>query len=469
MSRRVLVIADAVADESGLIASPGAVVIEGPLVAGAGGYQTLAAAGARGLPRLVAVGEARDVEAQAGHGGPVRVDATVRLEGWVLLPAIVNAHAHLDLTSLGPRPVPASASGPGGAFVEWVRGVRSARGEVGFDPGASTGLGVARSRAGGVAAVGDIAGALRPEPVRTLRASGLLGVSFLECFGSGARQPAAIAQLRQAIAAMLAESGGGVAGDGRVRLGIQPHSPYSAGRALYDAAIDLALAHGLVLSTHLGETSAERRLVAGAEGPLRGFLEELGLWDAAMGDELGAGLTPVEHAAPALARAPFVCAHVNDADDRDIEILARTRASVAYCPRATDAMGHAQELGPHRYRAMLGAGVNVALGTDSILCLPAEECDRLSPLDDARYLFRRDGTDPALLLRMATTNGASALGLDPSLFRLGRAGGEVAGLIAVDVRATGPRLPALERVMRSRGPVRTLAEPRGLLAMEPGP
>ena len=61
----------------------------------------------------------------------------------------------------------------------------------------------------------------------------------------------------------------------------------------------------------------------------------------------------------------------------------------------------------------MAAGVNVCLGTDSILCQPADEAQALGILPQMRRLFVRDGTDPMLLLRMATIHGARALCLGP--------------------------------------------------------
>ena len=60
---------------------------------------------------------------------------------------------------------------------------------------------------------------------------------------------------------------------------------------------------------------------------------------------------------------------------------------------------------------MLANGINVCLGTDSIICQPKEEAQPLGLLPQMRHLFLRDQTDPLLLLRMATVNGAKALGL----------------------------------------------------------
>ena len=46
-------------------------------------------------------------------------------------------------------------------------------------------------------------------------------------------------------------------------------------------------------------------------------------------------------------------------------MLAASNITVAYCPRASHYFGHTN----HRWKEMLDAGINVALGTDSLLCL----------------------------------------------------------------------------------------------------
>ena len=90
---------------------------------------------------------------------------------------------------------------------------------------------------------------------------------------------------------------------------------------------------------------------------------------------------------------------------------------------------------------MIEHGVNVALGTDSILCLDTP--NRLTVLDDMRFLYKQ-GKDATTLLQMATVNGACALGLDDSQYQLSI--GKIAGLMQFkDSEKRG-----LEAVLRSR-------------------
>jgi cytosine/adenosine deaminase-related metal-dependent hydrolase len=312
---------------------------------------------------------------------------------------------------------------------------------VGTGQEEGTTLGCRLLRRGGVAAVGDIAGASQTGPVEALRRSGIEGVAFVEAFGMGARQAAAVRFFESLAGGEVPLEAGGV------RLGLQPHAPYSAGLDVYRAAARLRRERGIPIATHLAESMAERELVRDANGPLRPFLEAMGVWDGTYLEQIGRGKRPVEHLADVLGEAPWLVVHVNDCTSGEVELLAGAGAHVVYCPRASAYFAHERELGPHRYREMLEAGINVALGTDSIVCLPPGEADRLSTLDEMRVLHRRDGTDPSTLLAMATTNGARALGMDESRFTLAR--GPLVGLIAVDVSGTSDDMEPAARILET--------------------
>ncbi len=369
-------------------------------------------------PRIAAVGSPAEVDDFLGTADAAVIDRPDH----VITPAFANAHCHLDLTHIGPRPH--DAAGGFGAFVDLVRKERRTEDE---QIAASVAEGIRLSLAGGVLAVGDIAGSVRGRtslaPWRTLAGSPLQGVSYLEFFAIGKAAEAGQARAAEALAQARRE------GQGRIAIGLQPHAPNTVGLAGYRWAVE----QRVPLATHLAETAEEREFIGAGTGPQRAFLEQLGLWDDAALAEIGRGSSPVAHLAPVLDSAGFLVAHVNDASDADIEILARTGTAVAYCPRASDYFGAASRFGPHRYRDMIAAGIPVALGTDSIINLPAGT-ERLSTLDEARYLWRRDRTDPMQLLAMATTAGGRALGLSEGAFLLG-AGTSVLGLAAVPGRS----------------------------------
>jgi cytosine/adenosine deaminase-related metal-dependent hydrolase len=233
----------------------------------------------------------------------------------------------------------------------------------------------------------------------------------------------------------------------RVVLGVQPHAPYSAGLELYIEAARLAQQRGYRLSTHLAETEEEIRFVREGAGPFVDLLRELGKWD---GSIRATGLHPVQWLEPALKMGPWLLAHCNYVEDAHIEVLARCGASVVYCPVASDYFGHHRPWrgSVHRYREMLGAGVNVCLGTDSIVCQPADASGgaSLGVLEQMRHLYRRDGTDPGTLLRMATVNGMRAMGLTEADATL--RSGAAAKLVGIPIDLDDPTEP-LEQALRS--------------------
>ena len=141
---------------------------------------------------------------------------------------------------------------------------------------------------------------------------------------------------------------------------------------------------------------------------MRTLPDALGVLDDDALADFGRGKRPIAHLADALRARPWLLAHVCDASDDEIALLAETNASVAYCPRSSSYFAHHAELGPHRYRDMLAAGVNVCLGTDSIVNLPPAErgAPTLGVLDEMRFLSQRDHTDPRTLLAMGTVKAA---------------------------------------------------------------
>jgi len=281
-----------------------------------------------------------------------------------------------------------------------------------------------------------------------LRASPLLGVSYVELFGVGDRQATV---LRDA-AAMLDRVGVGDAN--RVRIGLSPHAPFTAGSRLYAGVCELSARTGAPLCTHLAESVEERRFIEQGDGPIRALLERFDVWSDAILDDVGAGAHPVAHLEPSLRAAHWLLAHVNDCPDGALPMLASTAADVVVCPRGWAYFGRGETVGRHRWRDMLDAGVNVALGTDSVVNLPREGPARIATLDEARCLRERDGADARTLLRMITTNGARALGLQPSLFMFDP--GPIAGVVRVAVGDSSDSDP-LAMLMDTGTEIETLA------------
>ena len=361
--------------------------------------------------RIVAVGSTAELRARYP-------DAVVEeLPDAVLLPGLVNAHAHLELTQVRRGPEPAS-------FVDWVRDTMGKQAAVADPEAFFTGAvraGVDQCVRFGVTTVGDIS--LR---CRTTRAAfradpRVRVVSFGEVLAMARRR----ALLEERLAVAAEESNAGEPGlGGLLRVGVSPHAPYSVEPHGYRRCLEVARRRGLPLATHLAETRNEATFLADHTGPFRDLWAFLNAWDDAVPTFAGG---PIRYAQSlGLLDYPTLLAHVNYCDDEELKVLAAGNASVVYCPRTHAYFGHP----PHRWRAMRRAGINVALGTDSCASSPD-----LNLLDELRLVRRQSPDVPASdLWPLVTTQAAQALGMAQDVGSL--VPGTFADLVAFP--ATGP-------------------------------
>ncbi|MCA3004649.1 MAG: amidohydrolase family protein [Planctomycetaceae bacterium] len=356
----------------------------------------------------------------------------------VLLPGLVNAHTHLDLSAIGPLAPQGPLSERFGRFVHTVVANRPT---TPADISAAIRLGARLCLQAGVVAVGDIAGAVAGRPstdaLDALAATPLGGVAFREFFAIGPGQARLFEQLGGPAALAHSPPLLPAHAPAALRFGLSPHATYSVGPQAMQAAADTPLP----LAVHIAESPEERRLFAGAEGPLQSFLERIGLWTPAVAAEFLADRRPLARVRPLVGRAaPTLFIHANDLTEPEIATLGAARATIVYCPRAARWFGYPQTVGPHPYRALLAAGARVLLGTDSAINLPQADLTAhgLSPLDEARLLWQADGPFPAL--PMLLDHAAEAIGLPPANFRL-EPGSAPAAILAADLGQTEPADP----------------------------
>ena len=327
-----------------------------------------------------------------------QVGPEVLVEDWtghLITPPMVNAHVHLDLTDLDPLPQELDFDGWLAAVIRH-RAAQEAPGCV----AQAVRRGVAASLAGGCPFVGDVCGS--PRAFEALLDSELGGVGFIELFGHGPRAMRALEAIKQ-VQAQAAEIGAA----GRLRPGLSPHAPYSAGPEVYRAA----QASGLPVSTHLAESPEELQWCLQGEGAFAERLEQMG-YDPT--DIVVPGGHPLDLYPPMLPREGALIAHANYAQPQHVSRLQACGATVVYCPRAYRYFGHPRDgAEDHGWRHMLAAGIPVALGTDGRPCLPATgpAAERLSVLDEVGCLQQEEGVSLADWLPMVTLHGARALGV----------------------------------------------------------
>lgn len=313
-----------------------------------------------------------------------------------MLPGLVNAHTHLDLGELRGRM-------PAGEFADWLRAVvayRRATPPAALE--ASVRAGAKESLLHGTTLLGDISGEGLSADV--LAAGPLRSTVYYELIGltkSRARQTwqAARDWLKQRRGTMVC------------RPGLSPHAPYTVRRGLFRLA-GRTNDRFLPLALHLAETPEEEQLLTSHSGPLRQLLEALGAWDES-------GLAPNFAWILSQCSNPGRLALIHSNHFRP------SAAHVVHCPRTHAYFGRAAQVLPR----LLQAGIEVALGTDSLASNPD-----LSVLAEMRFVHQRHpDVDGAAIFRMATLAGAAALGWETQVGTL--SAGKQADWVTVDLPA----------------------------------
>ncbi|HEV2913284.1 MAG TPA: 5'-deoxyadenosine deaminase [Pyrinomonadaceae bacterium] len=176
--------------------------------------------------------------------------------------------------------------------------------------------------------------------------------------------------------------------DGRIRCCLAPRFAVSCTRELLSEVARLARERGVMVHTHASENRDEIEMVE----------RETGLRNIIYLDSLG------------LTGRHVALAHCVHLDDAEIETLRRTGSHVLHCPSSNLKLGS----GIARIDELLERGVSVSLGADGAPCN-----NRLDMFTEMRAaaLLQKVSRGPAALparraLRMATMDGARALGLD---------------------------------------------------------
>jgi aminodeoxyfutalosine deaminase len=351
----------------------------------------------------------------------------------VLIPGLVNAHCHLELSALADR-VPG-----GGGLVPWARRLMKAVIESGHDARRAAAVQAAQAAVRlGTAAIGDVGNSLDAAPA--IGGAGLGGVLFHELVGS--RETATGDALADA-----AQERDHALDTWPSALGYvpAPHAPYSVGPDLFRRIFAAAVAAGKSTSIHVAEDQDEIALLRDGTGRWADVLRAMGVDPASRAP----GKAPVAYLAELGAfdgPAPPLLVHMVHADAEDRRIAREAGATVVLCPRSNLHIGG-------RLAAvdrLIEDGVRLAIGTDSLASTP----DLSLWGEMATLAAHFPSVPPARWLDAATRQGARALGLPPlgSLTPGKRPG-------VLDVLVEDPEAP-LESLVRDPTPsLRWVARP----------
>ena len=345
--------------------------------------------------RILAVGRWKDV--QKKFSGDV-----FDLGETVLLPGLINAHCHLDYTDM------AGLFPPRKSFCDWIKLITTEKSHWSFSDYAESWINGAKQLLhSGTTAVADIEAV--PELLPDVwNATPLRVLSLLEMTGvKSRRKPELI--LRDTLD-VLDELP-----DKHSSGGLSPHAPYSTTPALLRLVAAVARKQKLRVATHIAESATEFEMFKSASGELHHWLENN---NREMND--CGGVSPVQLLARHNALGPHLMAiHVNYLARGDAPLLARNRTSVVHCPRSHDFFSHAE----FPFATLQRAGVNLCLGTDSLATVRKKprQTIELNMFDEMRaFAAKHEGVSPEIILKMATVNGARAIGQQGKLGELKR-------------------------------------------------
>jgi aminodeoxyfutalosine deaminase len=316
----------------------------------------------------------------------------------LIVPLLVNAHTHLELTDFPLWAAAAGRSDEPSSFVDWILNLIKIK--IKLDKKLyhkSVANGLEQSLRTGTGAVGDI---LAHHSARdAYLGSPLEGVLYLETLGQKAE---VIARVRTELFDALDDHE-----VGSVDLGMSPHSPYTISASYLRQIYDRCRTDQLRCTTHIAESPEEVDFLKNGRGEIASLFYPFVGWESHI--PRTSGLSPVEYLQQQGGLFPQnLLVHGVQLTESEIEILAAEKMHLALCPRSNARL----KVGKAPAAALLKVGVNLCLGTDSLA-----SCDSLSIWDEMAFAHQwfAGELDAPTLFHMATLGGAQALGRDHCL------------------------------------------------------
>ena len=315
----------------------------------------------------------------------------------IILPGLVSAHTHLELTAMR-----GYLENEERDFFAWLGKLTIARLErmTPDDLLVSATWGACEAMRAGITRVDD-ASASALMSMRALQDVGLRGVVYQESFGPDPRLVVDnFGKLKDKLEELKSIE------TALVRVGVSPHAPYTVCGPQLELIADLATSESLPLMMHAAESEAEDLFVREgcgvfAEGLARREIE----WKAP-------GISSIQYLKQVgiLETHPLL-AHCIRVDDDDIETLRTSGAKVAHCPKSNAKLGH----GRAPFAKFIAAGVAVGLGSDSVAS--NNTCDILEEARFATLLSRAAGSHVSAkeVVKAATFGGQLSAGSQADL------------------------------------------------------
>ena len=316
----------------------------------------------------------------------------------VILPGLVNAHSHLELTVMR-----GFLEREEHDFKAWLGKLTIARmAMTGDDLFVSAACGAIEAARAGITCIGD-SSSVATRTMKAVGEIGLRGIIYQESFGPDPNvAEQSVEGLRREVDAMrpLEKS--------TLRAGVSPHAPYTVSAPQLELISRMAIDAKLPLMMHAAESQAEKSLMLEGAGAFADGLRRRNIeWRAP-------GISTIQYLAHhgVMETTPLL-AHCITVDDKDIETIFASQGSIAHCPKSNAKLRH----GCAPFAKFINADLKVGIGSDSVAS--NNNCDIL---EEARFALLSgraaetntgsESLNTERALFAATLGGARALGLD---------------------------------------------------------
>jgi len=351
------------------------------------------------------------------------------LIGCILLPGLVNAHTHLELSSLKGRLASSQD------FISWILAlIHKKKAMTEEEVRESVRTGVEDALASGTTCVGEVTNT--PFSLTEMNERGLRGLLFLEVLGRTVDDPGRWQEeWTRKIRALQSESGN------RITIGLSPHSPYSLSEEMLQLLSGLLEKDSLPYTIHIAESREEMDYFYHHRGAIPTRLFPAVGWEAQTAPRTsGSPLSYLDGFG--LVTNRLLAVHGVHLDSSDLDRLHEVHAGVVICPRSNQMLG----VGQPPVEAMIQTGLPVGLGTDSLASNTS-----LSLWDEMRHLrsiFKtQEAPSSGTILQMATLGGARGLGLESLIGSIEM--GKEADLIAVTWQRSDRNDPAADLIEKT--------------------
>lgn len=300
----------------------------------------------------------------------------------VILPALVNAHTHLELSGLRSKLSPFY-----GDFISWVRNVIKLKQEMSLvEIRESAKLVLYHLWREGVGIIGDVGNTAIT--LDLLCNSPFYGYFFQEVISFKGGYNLKEIQFK--------------APSSNFRITYSAHAPYSVSPLLLQAIKSYNKKRNKLFCIHCAESLEEIVFLKKGEGPLQELLKERAQWNE---NFVPPGVSPIKYLdSLKLLDEYTLLIHAVHVDEEDLKILEKTKPKICICLGSNLFIG----VGIPKIKEFLKAGLDICIGTDSLA-----SNDKISVWEEMKTIYTYcPDISPEEILKMATLNGAKILGFD---------------------------------------------------------